>query len=63
MIYLNEQELNQVKGLLHYLNENMLPNEGVGVDVALTDSNGESLGTVRYISDEPGAGYALEFPG
>jgi hypothetical protein len=61
--YISEPELNAVKGLMHYLNENLRPLDGfMGVDVRLTDSNGEALGTVYYKADEPGAGYVLEFP-
>lgn len=61
MNYISETELNSVKGLLHYLNENLRPTEGMDVEAKLTDSNGESLGTIAY-EGEPGAGYVLRFP-
>lgn len=59
--YISEQELNSIKGLLHYLNENMPPSEGLGVDANVHDANGESLGLITY-NNEPGAGYVLKFP-
>lgn len=57
--YISEAELNVVKGLLHYLNENVAPIEGVAFEGRLIDTNGESLGEVHW---KPGAGYVLAFP-
>jgi hypothetical protein len=58
--YVSEAELNVIQGLLHYLNQNMIPNEvEVGADITLTDPNGDSLGTIAY-EREPG--YVLRFP-
>lgn len=48
--FLNINELNVIKGLLHYLNH-----AGVGdldAEVALGDSNGERVGTVRQQDGE-----------
>jgi hypothetical protein len=59
--YISEVELNAVKGLLHYLNTNMQPIDGIAVEGRIIDSNGESLGEIRY-EQEPGAGYVLGFP-
>jgi hypothetical protein len=57
--YLAEAELNQVKGLLHYLNQHFSPSDsGLAADVTLTDSNGENVGLVSW-EPEPGAGYVL----
>ena len=49
MNYISEQELNTIKGLLHYLNES-LPHGHAQIDVEaeLTDANGESLGSIRW---------------
>lgn len=61
--YLSEGDLNAVKGLMHYLNTNMMPAVAVGIDVTMTDSNGESLGTIAWDSDFGGDGeYVLKFP-
>lgn len=57
--YLDEQELNQVKGLMHYLNGNLTPGHGgLVANIVLTDSNGEAAGVVSY-EGEPGPGYVL----
>lgn len=62
MNYLNEQELNTVQGLLHYLNTNVAPNDGgLAIEATLTDSNGDNAGTIKW-NAEPGAMYVLEFP-
>lgn len=53
--YLNEQELNAVKGLMHYLNTSMDPKDGgatLSPDVALFDSNGERCGNIAYNANE-----------
>ena len=48
--FMNENDLNRVKGLCHYLNESFgLPGEAsMAVEVKLSDSNGEPLGAVDY---------------
>jgi hypothetical protein len=61
--FLSENEVNTVKGLMHYLNTNMLPSKGVGVDVQLTDTNGESLGQIAWEPTYGGGGeFVLKFP-
>jgi len=54
---LTEQELGQVKGLLHYLNESMAgeikPN-----DIDLIDSNGERAATIGF--DASAMAYVLK---
>lgn len=50
MNYLNEAELNMVKGLLHYLNDSFGGNS-LAADVEFTDSNGDILGRVEYVSE------------
>jgi hypothetical protein len=61
--YLSEEEVNSVKGLMHYLNTNMVPSKGVGVDVHLTDTNGESLGRIAWEPTYSGDGqFVLKFP-
>lgn len=61
MQYLNEQDLNAVKGLIHYLNENLQADTtGLTAEVSLIDSNGEAAGVIKE-SSGPG-GYALHFP-
>jgi hypothetical protein len=58
--FVNEQELNSIKGLLHYLNNNFTPDGGqVSADVNVIDSNGESVGRIEWVQ---GIGYALHFP-
>ena len=58
--FVTENELNTIKGLLHYLNENMQPTQcKVGVDIALTDSNGENLGKIEFNANGPG--YVMSF--
>lgn len=54
--YLTEAELNRIKGLVHYLNENLMDATGTdagsaAADVALTDTNGEHLGDIKYNRD------------
>jgi hypothetical protein len=62
MQYISENELDVVKGLLHYLNQNVdPPTTGVAFEGRIIDSNGESLGDINY-EGEPGAGYVLTFP-
>lgn len=57
--YMTENELNVLKGLLHYLNTSMgKPAEcQIGVDIAVIDSNGERLCNIEY---NDGPGYVLE---
>lgn len=58
--YLSEQELNEVKGLMHYLNANMSPNQGTLVaDVKLTDAAGQPAGGIEWNAADAGAGYVL----
>lgn len=57
-----ERELNAIKGLLHYLNENVAPptEAGLSVEVKLIDSNGDSLGVIDWSSSTEA--YCLYFP-
>lgn len=47
--HLTEADLGRVKGLIHYLNENVTGE--LRTDVAFTDSNGEHAGDLRYNVD------------
>lgn len=62
--YISEPELNQVKGLIAYLNHAM-PADGsnLAVEAVLTDSNGEHVGVVKVPEGTAavGAGYALHY--
>ena len=59
--YVSEQDLNQIKGLLHYLNQNLQPIDGLGADVTLIDANGEPAAIITW-EQEPGAGYVVRIP-
>lgn len=56
--YATEEDLNKIKGLLHYLNTNWSAAD-LAVDVKLVDANGDLLGTVQIT--ESGT-YGLVFP-
>ena len=58
--YMTELELNSLKGLMHYLNTNMKPEAGVGIDVHMTDANGDSMGVVTWDTDADE--FVLRFP-
>jgi hypothetical protein len=59
--FVTEDELNSIKGLLHYVNENLHP---PGCKVTFTadldDENGDSLGKVEF--DPAVDRYVLRFP-
>ena len=64
MTYISEQELNTIKGLMHYLNENVPTNEGVDVIAHVMDTDGGLIGTItKPNSAQVGAGYVFEFVG
>lgn len=48
--FASEEDLNKIKGLLHYMNESFgLPeNAKMSAEIKLTDSNGDILGVVDY---------------
>lgn len=54
MNYLTEQDLNAVKGLLHYLNDQMASDPSLVPDITLIDSNGEKAGSITFNADEDG---------
>lgn len=46
---ITENELNVIKGLMHYLNANVLPPASVlDAEISLSDSNGEPLGRLAF---------------
>jgi hypothetical protein len=50
--FITEDDLNAVKGLIHYLSQNIHPtNNDLSVEVVIVDSNGEQLGRVEYNAD------------
>lgn len=60
--YMDEGELNSIKGLLHYLNDNLQPpGSSVAADVKLIDGNGDTLGVLEYSSDADC--YVFQFAG
>lgn len=44
---INEAELNSIKGLLHYLNEQDSGDTDLAFDVAVIDSNGDTLARIE----------------
>lgn len=57
MNYLTEQDLNAVKGLLHYLNSQMAADPSLIPDITLIDSNGDKAGSISFSADV--SGYVL----
>lgn len=61
--YLLEQDINAIKGLLHYLNSQWKPADGatVAIDAKITDSNGDRLGSIT-ITESGDYGLVLPTP-
>jgi hypothetical protein len=58
--YISEPEMEAIRGLLLYLNQNMSPNTiGISIDAIVTDAGGDHVGVVKWANDE--GGYALHF--
>lgn len=52
---ITEDDFNQIKGLLHYLNGAWDPvDHDLAADVTITDSNGDTMGVVKYEDGEYG---------
>jgi len=48
--FVTEDDMNRIKGLLHYMNESFGPPGAVNMaaEIKLTDSNGDTLGVIDF---------------